>query len=137
MNRRIDAHHGEYADARVHLDDALDLLANCADIYARCDDANRRLCNQAFFTRIYLEDDDGELRVEHSHPFDMLLDPGVQADAAAWAGDGTLTAHEAQTSPNVGSGESFGLVRRVELRGFEPLTSSLRTKRATNCATAP
>src|SRR5690242_19665379 len=35
----------------------------------------------------------------------------------------------------------FGLVRRgfpvVELRGFEPLTFSLRTRRATNCATAP
>ena len=27
--------------------------------------------------------------------------------------------------------------RLVELRGFEPLASSLRTKRATNCATAP
>ena len=27
--------------------------------------------------------------------------------------------------------------RRVELRGFEPLTFSLRTRRATNCATAP
>ena len=26
---------------------------------------------------------------------------------------------------------------RVELRGIEPLTSSMRTKRATNCATAP
>jgi hypothetical protein len=25
----------------------------------------------------------------------------------------------------------------VELRGFEPLASSLRTRRATNCATAP
>jgi hypothetical protein len=30
-----------------------------------------------------------------------------------------------------------GLVIWVELRGFEPLASSLRTKRATNCATAP
>src|ERR1700712_5091526 len=27
--------------------------------------------------------------------------------------------------------------RVVELRGFEPLTFSLRTRRATNCATAP
>src|SRR5690606_16834590 len=27
--------------------------------------------------------------------------------------------------------------RLVELRGFEPLTFSLRTRRATNCATAP
>jgi hypothetical protein len=29
------------------------------------------------------------------------------------------------------------LTTLVELRGFEPLASSLRTKRATNCATAP
>ena len=27
-NRRIDAHHGDYADARAHLDDALNLLVN-------------------------------------------------------------------------------------------------------------
>ena len=35
---------------------------------------------------------------------------------------------------------TFGLARRgfgVELRGFEPLTFSLRTRRATNCAIAP
>ena len=29
------------------------------------------------------------------------------------------------------------LITLVELRGFEPLTFSLRTRRATNCATAP
>ena len=29
------------------------------------------------------------------------------------------------------------LVRMVELRGFEPLTSSMPWKRATNCAKAP
>ena len=34
--------------------------------------------------------------------------------------------------PQVGRG-----FRLVELRGFEPLTFSLRTRRATNCATAP
>src|SRR5690606_34386660 len=106
-------------------------------IYARCDDANRRLCNQAFFTRIYLEEDDDELRVEHARPFDMLLDPGVQADAAAWAGDSTLTAHEAQTPPNVGSGESLNLVRRVELTGFEPVTPSLRTRCSARLSYSP
>ena len=89
VNRRLDAHHGEYADARAHLDDALNLLENCAlencaDIYARCDDANRRLCNQAFFTKVYVEEDD-ELRVESARPFEMLLDPAVNADALTWA----------------------------------------------------
>lgn len=71
--RRIDAHFGDYADARAHLDDALGLLANRADIYARCDDTNRHLCNQAFFTKVFI-DEDNELRVGHNRPFEMLLD---------------------------------------------------------------
>jgi site-specific DNA recombinase len=86
VNRRLDAHHGEYTDARAHLDDALNLLENCADIYARCDDANRRLCNQAFFTKVYIEEDD-ELRVENNRPFEMLLDPEVNANALTWAAE--------------------------------------------------
>lgn len=79
VNRHLDAHHGEYTDARAHLDD-LNLLENCGDIYARCDDANRRLCNQAFFTKVYIEEDD-ELRVENARPLKMLLDPEANADA--------------------------------------------------------
>ena len=86
VTRRIDAHYGDYADARAHLDDALGLLANCADIYARCDDTNRRLCNQAFFTKVYI-DEDNELRVEHNRPFEMLLDPQVNANVLTWAAD--------------------------------------------------
>ncbi len=57
VTRHIDAHFGDYADARAHLDDALGLLANCADIYARCDDTNRRPCNQAFFTKVFIDED--------------------------------------------------------------------------------
>jgi hypothetical protein len=42
---------------------------------------------------------------------------------------------------NPASPSAYAQVRRgfseVELRGFEPLTFSLRTRRATNCATAP
>src|SRR5690606_41565689 len=70
----------EHADARAHLDDALNLLENCADIYNRCDDANRRLCNQAFFTKVYIDEDDN-LRVENNRPFEMLLNSGVNANA--------------------------------------------------------
>ena len=132
VTRRIDAHFGDYADARAHLDDALGLLANCADIYARCDDTNRRLCNQAFFTKVFI-DEDNELRVEHNRPFEMLLDPQVNANALAWAAD----ANKARTSTNVSVGKGSSLVRAVELRGFEPLTPSMPWRCATNCATAP
>ena len=115
VTRRIDAHYGDYADARAHLDDALGLLGDCADIYRRCDDTNRRLCNQAFFTKVYIEEDD-ELRVENNRPFEMLLDPEVNADALTWAEN----ADKARTPALDSSGQGSSLVRWVPPTGFEP-----------------
>jgi hypothetical protein len=70
------------------------------------------------------------------------------AGAADWGGVGALPSWERRRSErrrvrghSTQQGRSptrmTGLVFWVELRGFEPLASSLRTKRATNCATAP
>ena len=132
VTRRIDAHFGDYAEARAHLDDALGLLANCADIYTRCDDTNRRLCNQAFFTKVFI-DEDNELRVEHNRPFEMLLDPQVNANALTWAAD----ANKARTSASVSVGKGSSLVRGVDLRGLEPLTPCMPCRCATSCATGP
>ena len=124
VNRRGDAHHGEYADARAHLDDALNLLlTNCADIYNWCDDANRRLCNQAFFTKIYIEED-GELRVENNRPFEMLLDPKVNADALTWA----QNSDKARTEANGSVGKGSSLVRGVGPVGLEPTTRGLKVR---------
>ena len=120
VNRRLDAHQGEYTDARAHLDDALNLLGNCADIYARCDDANRRLCNQAFFTKVYIEEDD-ELRVENNRPFEMLLDPEVNANALTWAAD----TDKARTPAIDSVGQGSSLVRCVPPAGLEPATYGL------------
>ena len=61
-------------------------------------------------------------------------DPGGHRGDTS-AGDRRMTKREPRPScvfPQVGRG-----FRLVELRGFEPLTFSLRTRRATNCATAP
>ncbi len=117
VTRRLDAHHGEYTDARNHLDDALALLENCADIYARCDDTNRRLCNQAFFTKVYIDEDD-QLRMDHARPFEMLLDPEVAADALTWAAN----ADKARTPALDPSGQGSSLVRWVPPTGLEPAT---------------
>lgn len=110
INRRIEAHHGEYADARAHLEDSLNLLEHCAHIYARCDDANRRLCNQAFFSAIYV-DEDNDIRVGYARPFDALCDAEVQADALTWAKN-ARNGNEART-PSKGDPlvESSNLVR--------------------------
>ncbi|GAA1119286.1 hypothetical protein GCM10009670_05990 [Citricoccus alkalitolerans] len=52
IRQLVDAHHREYTDARARLDNALNLMANCADIKNRCDDSNRHLSNQAFFPKV-------------------------------------------------------------------------------------
>ncbi len=107
------------------------MLTNCAEVYARCDNANRCLCGQAFFTRICIDGDE-QLRVQNNRSFEMLLDPGTTANALTWAQD----SNKARTE-TIDDGKGSSLVRGVELRGFEPLTFSLRTRRATNCAIAP
>ena len=69
-----------------NLDDSLELLSNVADIYANADDANRRLCNQALFKAIYV-DEDNDVRVGYRTPYDGLSDADLQADALTWAAE--------------------------------------------------
>lgn len=88
---------------------------NLLTFAARRDDANRRLCNQAFFTKVYLDEDD-HLRVENARPFEMLLDPEINANALTWAAD----ADKARTTANDSSGQGSSLVRQVPRVGLEP-----------------
>lgn len=81
---RLSAHHDEYAAARANLDDYLALLANVALIYRRCDNQNRRLCNQAFFRKIFI-DEDREVRVEYQPSYEALCDIETQGNALNWA----------------------------------------------------
>ena len=86
IQHRLAAHHDEYASARANLDDSLGLLANIVSVYERADDANRRLCNQAFFHRIFIEED-GDVRVEYERPFGSLCDTEEQMNALNWAAE--------------------------------------------------
>jgi site-specific DNA recombinase len=86
---------------------AATFATRCADVYRKADDTTRRLFNSAVLERVQIKD--GRIaNVTHREPFNDLF-----------------------------KGDEFEYERLVELRGFEPLTSSMRTKRATNCATAP
>lgn len=58
-------------------------MDQAADVYARCDDANQRLCNQAFFISIYIEEE-GEVRIEYARPGDALIGRDIQADMRTW-----------------------------------------------------
>ena len=132
LNARLDRHHGEYADAKAVLTRCLDLLDNLADLYARCDDVTRRLCNQALFTKVYVEDE-GTLRAEHARPFGLLLDPQVQASALTWAKTAKQTGQrcrEAQTLADSSSAEGLSLAHVATLTRLELATSAVTGRRA-------
>ncbi|MGO1316023.1 MAG: recombinase family protein [Cellulomonadaceae bacterium] len=84
IDARLAEHHNDYAEARTHIGDCLDLAADIARIYAGCDDQTRRLCNQAFFVKIYI-DEDRTIRPVLAEPFNIILDPDKARDAHAWS----------------------------------------------------
>lgn len=120
----------------------LNLLDEPARLYLQSPDNVRRLLNDAFFERLYLDD----LGVGHDERTRPLLD--IQRVAEATPEEPNQNRPDAEVGSFAGTvigplGGSIDAVNGsnrtvvVELRGIEPRTSSMRTKRATNCATAP
>jgi len=126
----------------------LELVTDPVKLYARLPDSGRRLLNQAFFDRLFLDEE----RVQHDVKTPELAQlQAVQRHDAAWTGARALARNQRapdqpargvtrNTIDLLGSIELVDVSSKavmVELRGIEPRTSSMRTKRATNCATAP
>lgn len=84
IEAQIAEHHNDYQGARDLIDGALDLARDFASIYERCDEQNKRLANQTFFSRIYL-DEGGSLTVDTAAPFEAILDDNTLEQAIAWA----------------------------------------------------
>ena len=81
------------------------------------------MLNRALFTKITIDD------AEH-----VTTEP-VQTIATILATD--TSPNNARTLPHDEAGQGSNVTGYVEHRGFEPLTSSMPWKRATNCAIAP
>lgn len=87
-----------YEQARAVLADTLDLTRDCHAAYLEANDNTRRLFNQAFFKKIYIDEDDETrertVRVDYNSPFDDLLSRLVPARVHHDL-DPTTTAHQA------------------------------------------
>ena len=128
---RLSAHHDEYAAARANLDDCLALLANISLIYSRCDNQNRRLCNQAFFRKIFI-DEDREVKVEYQPSYEALCDVQSQANALNWAATAKKK-DEVQTFSRVETlVEGLNLAHMGWLTGLEPATPATTTRCSTS-----
>ncbi|GAA2182248.1 hypothetical protein GCM10009785_20590 [Brooklawnia cerclae] len=111
IDRRIENEHDQDQGPRRQINKALRLLIDCQRLYKTTDPHGKRLVNQTFTTGIDInEDEEATLRL--AEPF------------AVTTGENT----------HVRSSTTSAI---VELRGFEPLASSMPWKRATNCAIAP
>ncbi len=96
ITQRLQDQYGDYEATRECLGQALDLLSDAHKLYLAGDDQTRRLCNQAFFTKIYI-DEDGEIRTDLARPYNMLLDPVVHTQARRWVEDPDSYRGPAQT----------------------------------------
>ena len=129
---------------------ALDLLDNPQELYRQTTDSVRRQLNQVFFDKLYLDADEvtddrlaepfndflyprtwSRRRVIHTRIHKIGTPNGATLDAARGMNTG------AALLDRIARGEGSSKATIVELRGLEPLTSSMPWKRATNCAKAP
>ena len=133
---------------RAVLTTALDLLDRPRDLYDAATDDDRKALNKAIFNRLYLDSTD---RRPHTtadalrEPFGSLVlaSRTVRADGT----QGRSPAHRTpsdQATKHLGGllalcleGQSASKAAMVELRGFEPLTPSMRTRCATGLRHSP
>lgn len=124
INSRIEVFHGDYAAARAELEDSLNLLGDAAGIYERGDDETRRLCNQAFFTKLYL-DENNQVHAELARPFAILLDPGTHQRAQTWAEDPAAYEGSLSTREPISLVPGLNFDDQVPPAGFEPAANRL------------
>ncbi len=150
------------ADGAEVLKRYLNLLIDPQRLYEQTIDEVRRLLAEAFYQRIFCDDhgvvsDELQQPVDDLHQYVKFIRQGPQAALQTAQTPGTGPSHQDTKKTPSGAARRLHVVTRthrldsvgddfaagssknvlVELRGFEPLASSLRTKRATNCATAP
>ena len=72
MNRRAVEHSEHHTGGRAFLHDSLRLLTDAHHAYTHSGDADRRIANQAFYTRLDITDDE-QLRPTLAEPFATIF----------------------------------------------------------------
>ena len=128
VNRRLAGHSEHHTGGRAFLHDSLRLLTDAHRAYAHSDDADRRLANQAFYTRLDITNDE-QLRPTLAEPFATIF-----REAHDSGDEGKEAKREHTTSLDVACSRK---TLWVDLRGLEPLTPCMPCRCATSCATGP
>ena len=140
----------ERRDLEEALEEALSLMSNAYELYQRATPTIRRQLNQAVWGPFTVHEDG--VRADLALPFGVLLTPqqadggeAVEADTKTPPTNGAEMSEavrfEPQFTENTNRAPSrergSNLINMVELRGFEPLTPSMRTRCATGLRHSP
>jgi site-specific DNA recombinase len=145
LRQRLDGAETEHARVQANLQTCLAYLQDCHAAYLSAPPTVRRQLNQAFFHKVYV-DEDGTVRFDIADPFALLLDPqvrsaalttGTSADLATGTPELAETGDSGQTLAGHRFGRGLNKTTMVELRGFEPLAPSMRTRCATGLRHSP
>lgn len=147
--RQVEVTDQHLSDVEELFDQALGVASQCHRQYASAPDLVRKQINQGFFQKLWIDENGDVQRYAMTEPFKALLErrsgpvrvtkvevvsPSTnQTDGQA--GEHDLAGDD--NTPTSDEGRGVNVTDMVELRGIEPLTFSMRTRRATNCATAP
>ena len=122
----------DYTENRCYLDDCLGLTADPKALYEQSNADTRRLANQVFFRKLYIDETavgcppkaHHEMRCDLHYPFDELTSPTVADDARKMVEAGLASGDD--TNPDPGSVVAcLNLPHLGWLTGLEPAT--LRT----------
>ena len=129
VNQKLAEHDEHHTGGRAFLHDSLRLLTDAHQAYARSGDADRRLANQAFYTRIDITEDE-QLRPRLAEPFATIIREGMSRDddSDETGADDGKAKRERTTSTHVACSRKTTWVElRVDLRGlFSKLAPRLR-----------
>ncbi len=129
VNQKLAEHDEHHTGGRAFLHDSLRLLTDAHHAYARSGDADRRLANQAFYTRLDITDDE-QLRPRLAEPFATII-----REAHEHSDDESKEAeHKRDEHTHVACSRK---TLWVETKGLEPSTSTLQRSCAASCATSP
>ena len=125
---RLRATEANFETIEANLDKALAIAGDCQAVYREAGPRIRRLMNQAFFTRIYI-DLDGSARGQLAPPFALLLNEDLLSSRAKpqrRSRKAVPATRHARVRPLVfqGSGSTQKLL--VPPAGFEPAVSTLK-----------
>lgn len=129
-------------DTEATLNQLIEQISDPGRAYRRLEEGLRRTYNQAWFSRIYIdavpEDVNSLLQADTDRTtISQALEACRQIITAAE--NNSADPEGSAEIIDIGSRHARGSIKNplVELRGIEPLTFSMRTRRATNCAIAP